>query len=52
MQSFKLIGLRTYCEDGTIYSYGDILQPDRIYEDYADDKNRDDNNQENQSDKQ
>ena len=49
MQSFELVGLRTYCKDGKIYSYGDILQLDRIYINYADDKHQADENQGEQS---
>ena len=51
MQFFELVGLRTYCKDGNIYSYGDTLQPDRIYKNYTDNEHQIEENQKDQSDK-
>ena len=31
VRHFALLGLRTFYKDGHIHSYGDTLQPDRIY---------------------
>jgi hypothetical protein len=50
MQFFELVGLRTYCEDGYIYSYGDILQPERTYKNYTDNEPQAEENQKDQSD--
>ena len=50
MHSFELVGLRTYCKDGEICSYGDILQLDRIYKTDADDEHPTNRSQEEQSD--
>lgn len=50
MRSFELVGLRTYCEDGNIYSHGDILQPDRLQKNCTDNEKQADEKQEEQPD--